>query len=194
MARFLLLRTGSLLATLLAASLVIFALLEVVPGDVAAVMLGLNATPEAVAALRTELGSWGLTQLGVAVPNFWFAMLLVLLFRGDLRWFSGGRLSGLGRGLLGRAEGADAARGRAGAAAGGDPGAGDALGADRRAGPGLCPHRPRQGAERARRCAAARFAQRADPGADHPRAAVLLPAGRRDHHRERVLPARASGG
>ena len=27
----------------------------------------------------------GLTQLGVAIPNFWFAMLLVLLFDGE--WF-----------------------------------------------------------------------------------------------------------
>ena len=39
----------------------------------------------------------GATQLGVAVPNFWFAMLLVLLFAVTLRWFSGRRLSRLAR-------------------------------------------------------------------------------------------------
>ena len=42
---------------------------------------------------------------------------------------------------------------------------------------------------------AACAAQRADPGADDHRAAVLVPARGRDHHRERVLPAgpRAAG-
>ena len=32
----------------------------------------------------------GGTQLGIAVPNFWFAMMLVLLFAINLRWFSAG--------------------------------------------------------------------------------------------------------
>ncbi|MFT6273905.1 MAG: peptide/nickel transport system permease protein [Dinoroseobacter sp.] len=160
--------------TLLAASVVIFLVIEVVPGDVAAVMLGLNATPEALAALRDQLGlndpaylryvTWvaglfvgdfglshtyrvpvaelisarlwvslplaiyalllstiiaipigliaatragkptdtgimGLTQLGIAVPNFWFAMFLVLIFAINLRWFPAGGFPGWDEGF-----------------------------------------------------------------------------------------------
>ena len=36
----------------------------------------------------------GATQLGIAIPNFWFAMLLVLLFALKLRWFSAGGFPG----------------------------------------------------------------------------------------------------
>lgn len=50
------LRLIGLLTTLLAASLVIFVVLEVLPGDPAEVMLGLNAQPDTLAALRAELG------------------------------------------------------------------------------------------------------------------------------------------
>jgi peptide/nickel transport system permease protein len=42
----------------------------------------------------------GATQLGVAVPNFWFAMMLVLIFAINLRWFSAGGFSGWDKGLL----------------------------------------------------------------------------------------------
>ena len=42
--------------TLLLASVVIFAVLEIVPGDPARLMLGINATEDAVQALRRELG------------------------------------------------------------------------------------------------------------------------------------------
>ncbi|GAA0310985.1 ABC transporter permease [Rhodovulum strictum] len=169
MLRFALSRLLSLGLSLLAASVVIFAAIEVIPGDPAAYMLGMNATPEAVAALRDELGlggaaltrylDWvsgmlrgdfglsytyrvpvadlvaqrlwvsvplagyalalstlialpvglwaaarrggpvdigvmGATQLGIAVPNFWFAMLLVLVFAVKLRWFSAGGFPG----------------------------------------------------------------------------------------------------
>jgi peptide/nickel transport system permease protein len=174
MLRYALARLLSLAASLAVASVVIFVALEVVPGDPAAYMLGLNATPEAVAALRTELGldagpverylSWvagmlrgdfgvsytyrtpvagmiadrlqvslplalyalalstaiafpvgiwaaarrgtavdagvmGATQLGVAVPNFWLAMLLVLVFAVNLRLFSAGGFPGWEGGL-----------------------------------------------------------------------------------------------
>ncbi len=178
MLRYLLTRLLSLTLSLVAASLVIFAVIEVIPGDPASYMLGLNATPEAVAALRDELGlddslaarylDWvsgmlagdfgmsytyrvpvaeligdrivvslplallalalstviafpvgiiaaarrgrftdytimGATQLGIAVPNFWFAMLLVLVFAVRLPWFSAGGFpgweAGLGAGL-----------------------------------------------------------------------------------------------
>jgi len=162
-------RALSLAATLLVASLVVFATIEIVPGDPAAYMLGLNAEPETVAALRRELGlersglarylEWvtgmlrgdfgisytyrtpiedmvadrvvvslplalyalllavlvafpagllaasrrggaadtavmGFTQIGIAVPNFWFAMLLVLLFAIQLRWLPSGGFPG----------------------------------------------------------------------------------------------------
>jgi len=175
MLAFLLRRALSLAVTLLAASLVIFLVLEVLPGDPASFMLGLEARPETVAALRRELGleepaplrylAWiagfvtgdlgvsytyrtpvaelvlerlwvslplalyalaltvliaiplgvfagarrgsiadaaviGATQLGLAVPNFWFAMLLVLLFSVTLRWFSAGGFPGWDAGLV----------------------------------------------------------------------------------------------
>ena len=169
MLRFALTRALSLALSLAVASLVIFAVVEVVPGDPASYMLGLNATPEAIDALRDQLGlngsliarylGWvggmltgdfgtsytykvpvaelvtqrlwvslplalfaltlstliafpvgliaaarrgsatdygimGATQLGIAVPNFWFAMLLVLVFAVNLRWFSAGGFPG----------------------------------------------------------------------------------------------------
>ncbi len=174
MLRYALTRLASLALSLAAASLVIFLLMEIVPGDPAATMLGMNATPEAVAALRAELGldqgpvarylAWiggmltgdfgtsyayrtpvagmvldrlqvslplalyalalavlaafpvgiwaaarrgraadstvmAATQLGVALPNFWFAMLLVLVFAVRLRWMPAGGFPGWGAGL-----------------------------------------------------------------------------------------------
>lgn len=171
MAGFAVSRLLSLVLSLLVASFVIFFVLEVLPGDPAAFMLGLNATPRAVEALRSQLGldapvwqrylQWligmasgdfgisytyrvpvadligarlvvslplaimalmlstviaiplgvlaasrrngpvdggtmALTQLGIAVPNFWFAMLLVLVFAVGLRWFSAGGFPGWG--------------------------------------------------------------------------------------------------
>jgi peptide/nickel transport system permease protein len=42
----------------------------------------------------TDVGVMGATQLGVAVPNFWFAMILVLIFAVNLRWFSAGGFPG----------------------------------------------------------------------------------------------------
>jgi len=175
MASFLAKRLGLLLLTLLAASVVIFVVLEILPGDPASFMLGLNAEPDTVAALRHTLGldapplarylAWiggffggdfgvsytyrvpvaelltdrlwvslplalfalvlsvavgipagifaaarrnspadlavmGATQLGIAIPNFWFAMLMVLLFSITLHWFSAGGFPGWDAGLL----------------------------------------------------------------------------------------------
>ncbi len=169
MLSYLLRRSLSLGATLVVASLVVFGVIEVLPGDPAAFMLGLNAQPEAVAALRAQMGlddglvarylTWvgglvtgdfgtsytyrvpvseliadriwvslplalyalllstviafpvgmlaamyrgraadygvmGATQLGIAVPNFWFAMLLVFVFAIQLRWVSAGGFPG----------------------------------------------------------------------------------------------------
>jgi len=162
-------RLLSLIISLFVASLVIFSVIEVIPGDPASFMLGINAREDTLAALRSEMGldqtlvvrylgwvsgllvgdfgnSWtyktpvselisdriwvslplaiyalilstliafpagifaasrrggtsdvtimGATQLGVAIPNFWFAMILVLIFAINLRWFSAGGFPG----------------------------------------------------------------------------------------------------
>ncbi|MCI5109587.1 MAG: ABC transporter permease [Marivita sp.] len=169
-------RLVSLAISLIVASVVIFVVVEVAPGDPASFMLGINAQPDTVAALRAELGldqskldrylSWvggmltgdfgtsytyrtpvaqmiadrmwvslplalyaltlstliafpagifaaarrggpgdlavtGATQLGVAIPNFWFAMMLVLIFAIQLRWFSAGGFPGWDKGFWG---------------------------------------------------------------------------------------------
>ena len=175
MLRYAITRLISLGVSLLAASLLIFFVIEVIPGDAASFMLGLNASPETVAALREELGlsgslmrrylDWaggmligdfgvsytyrvpvselvmarisvslplalyaliltitmafpvgifaafnrgklsdfslmGVTQLGIAIPNFWFAMLLVMAFAVSLKWFSAGGFPGWENGVL----------------------------------------------------------------------------------------------
>jgi peptide/nickel transport system substrate-binding protein len=162
-------RVAVLLATMLAATAVIFVIVQVVPGDPVRYMMGLQADPDTVAALRQQLGlsaapwhrylSWiggllhadfgisytyripvgalvaerlqvslplaiyalllsttlafcaglfaaarrgragdtlvsGITQLGLAVPNFWLGMLLVLLFAVELHWVSAGGFPG----------------------------------------------------------------------------------------------------
>ncbi len=169
MIRYALRRFFSLVVSLIVASIVIFAVVEVIPGDPAAFMLGVNAQEDTLNALREQMGlndplpvryfnwvagmlagdfgtSWtykapvsemiadriwvslplaiyalilstliafpagiyaasrrgkpgdiavmGVTQLGVAVPNFWFAMILVLIFAINLRWFSAGGFPG----------------------------------------------------------------------------------------------------
>ncbi len=168
-------RMFALLATMLAASLFIFFMIEVLPGDPAHFMMGLNADPAGLDALREQMGlnatlperymRWvlallrgdfgisytyhvpvrdliverlavslplavyalaisillafpiavftaskagkfadtlimGGTQIGVAIPNFWLAMLLVLLFSTQLHWFSAGGFPGWQAGLL----------------------------------------------------------------------------------------------
>lgn len=174
MVRYSLKRLLSLMISLVVASLVIFLVIEVAPGDPASFMLGMNAQPDTIAALRAELGldaskteryiSWvtgmlrgdfgtsytyrtpvsqmiadrlwvslplalyaltlstiiafpagiyaasrrgqagdiavmGATQLGVAIPNFWFAMMLVLIFAINLRWFGAGGFVGWDKGI-----------------------------------------------------------------------------------------------
>jgi len=166
---FLLKRLAALLATLAVASVVVFAVLELLPGNAAEVILGDTATPESLAALQARLGldrppleryrDWvgellqgrtarsisydtptseliaerlqvtlplavmamlltvvlALTlgvyaaarhntladvgvmagsQLGIAIPNFWFAILLILLFAVHLQWVSAGGFPG----------------------------------------------------------------------------------------------------
>ena len=162
-------RLATFVATLAVASLLVFAVLELLPGNVAQVMLGETATPQAVQALEHKLGldhpaptryaiwisgllrgktvnsfsydtptaeliaerlrvslplallAMALTtvlalllgvyaasrhnrlgdvgvmaasQLGIAIPSFWFAILLILLFAVKLQWVSAGGFPG----------------------------------------------------------------------------------------------------
>ena len=162
-------RAASFLLTLAVTSLVVFAVLEWLPGNAAEVILGETATPEALQALEQKLGldqsapvrylSWvggllqgrsglsmayevptaeliaerlqvtlplavlalaitvvlalaagvfaasrqnragdvgvmTLSQLGLSVPNFWLAILLVLLFAVQLGWVNAGGFPG----------------------------------------------------------------------------------------------------
>jgi len=43
-----------------------------------------------------DLGIMGLAQVGIAIPNFWFAILLILVFSVKLQWFSAGGFPGWG--------------------------------------------------------------------------------------------------
>lgn len=162
-------RFAILIVTLLVASVVVFFVLEIVPGDPARLMLGLNATDEALNALRDQMGlnqpviaryfDWltgmlvgdfgtsytysvpvidlvaervtvslplalmalalstaiaipvglfsasrrgttadtttmAMAQFGIAIPNFWFALLLVYVFAVTLRWVPAGGFPG----------------------------------------------------------------------------------------------------
>ena len=68
---------------------------------VLSVVIGLPAGI-AAAARRGRPSDWtvmGATQLGIAVPNFWFAMLLVLVFAITLRWLPAGGFPGWSAGI-----------------------------------------------------------------------------------------------
>ena len=54
--QYILRRLAQMIPVLFGITLVVFALLQLIPGDPATTMLGLQARPEAVAALRHELG------------------------------------------------------------------------------------------------------------------------------------------
>ena len=70
-------RAVGLLATMLAASLVVFVVLEVLPSDPAALMLGTDARPDTLAALRH--------QLGLDHPAWWrYLHWITSLATGDL--------------------------------------------------------------------------------------------------------------
>ncbi len=171
---FFLRRLVSAAITLLAAALAVFLITEVLPGDPAEVILGINAQEDTLAALReqmgldraaparfaewaaglatgdfgtsytysvpvselvgerlwvslplallalalstliaipvgviaaarhnrlTDVGIMGATQLGIAIPNFWFALLLVMVFSITLRLLPSGGFAGWEDGL-----------------------------------------------------------------------------------------------
>jgi peptide/nickel transport system permease protein len=175
MSLFLFKRLITLIATLIGASVVVFLVLEILPGNAAQMMMGPDASPEAVHALAVKLGidlpplqrygNWiaglltgnlglsyaystpvadlvlerlsltvplaliamtittivalaagvfaaahhnrlgdvgvmGISQVGIAIPNFWFAILLILLFSVHLQWFSAGGFPGWDEGVL----------------------------------------------------------------------------------------------
>jgi peptide/nickel transport system substrate-binding protein len=168
-------RLSVLVATLLVATLVVFIIVQIVPGDPVRYMMGLQSDPDSMAATRHQLGldaaplqrylRWiagllhgdfgrsytyrvpvgdliaerlevslplalfalllstaiafpiglvsaaqrgragdvvlsGVTQLGLAVPNFWLGMLLAMFFAISLHWVSAGGFPGWDAGLL----------------------------------------------------------------------------------------------
>jgi peptide/nickel transport system permease protein len=174
MGLFLFKRFLTLVLTLAGASMVVFLVLEILPGNAAQILMGPDASPEAVQALAVQLGldrppverylSWirglftgdlgishaysvpvselllerlsltvplavlamaitaaialaagiyaasrqdrlgdvgvmAVSQVGIAIPNFWFAILLILLFSVHLRWFSAGGFPGWSDGV-----------------------------------------------------------------------------------------------
>jgi peptide/nickel transport system permease protein len=174
MSVFLFKRLITLIATLVGASIVVFLVLEILPGNAAQILMGPDASAEAVQALAIKLGidrppierywNWvsgmlvgdlglsyaystpvaelvlerlsltvplalmamtitsvlalvagiyaasrhnklgdvgvmGLSQIGIAIPNFWFAILLILLFSVHLKWFSAGGFPGWDEGI-----------------------------------------------------------------------------------------------
>jgi peptide/nickel transport system permease protein len=175
MSYFLFKRLATMVLTLLVATIVVFIVLEILPGDPAAVMLGINAEPETLAALRSEMGldkpilvrytawvanlfrgdlgnsytydvpvlelisqrlslsfplavlamflstliaiplgvlaaskhtkpmDYGVmffSQIGIAIPNFWFALLLIILFAVKLNILPAGGFAGWDAGIV----------------------------------------------------------------------------------------------
>jgi peptide/nickel transport system permease protein len=174
MTRYLLKRLIAAIVTLFVASIVVFSVMEILPGDPAQLMLGMEATPEALNALREQMGlnqpvltryfSWmggllvgdfgrsmtysspvieiiaermvvtlplavislilatiigvpvgvyaasrrgssadvaimGTAQLGIALPSFWFALILVYVFAVGLRLVPAGGFPGWSAGI-----------------------------------------------------------------------------------------------
>jgi peptide/nickel transport system permease protein len=175
MSVFLAKRLITLIATLIGASAVVFVVLEILPGNAAQILMGPDASPDAVHALAVQLGidrppmerywHWvsgmlvgdlgqsyaystpvrdlilerlaltvplavmamvittavalaaglyaasrqnklgdigvmSLSQIGIAIPNFWFAILLIIVFSVHLKWFSAGGFAGWDDGIL----------------------------------------------------------------------------------------------
>lgn len=83
MVRYLLRRLPSAVAVLFAASVLIFGILRLVPGDPASTLAGPDATPEAIATIRHELGldqpvlTQYVTWLGHVLTNDWGRSYLI---------------------------------------------------------------------------------------------------------------------
>ena len=167
------------------------ALLAMLLTTVIALVLGVYAAAHHNRA--GDVGVMAFSQLGIAIPNFWFAILLILLFAVKLQWFSaggfpgwhaadgGGFVPGL-RALLLPAlalavvQAAILARITRSAVL-------DVMRED------FVRTARAKGLSRARRAVGPRAAQRDDPGAHGDGPAVRQPAHRHRGDRERVLPA-----
>ncbi len=73
------------------------ALMAMVLSIVVALILGLYAASHHNK--RGDVSVMGVSQLGISIPNFWLALLLILLFAVNLRWFSAGGFPGWGNGI-----------------------------------------------------------------------------------------------
>ena len=49
---------------------------------------------------KTDFSIMAVSQLGISIPNFWFAMILVLIFSIKLRWVSAGGFPGWDNGFI----------------------------------------------------------------------------------------------
>jgi ABC-type dipeptide/oligopeptide/nickel transport system permease component len=87
---------GALIAERLQVSLPL-AMLSLFLACMLALPVGLAAAARRDRALDAVLG--GLSQVGLALPNFWLGMLLVLLFAVSLHWVSAGGFAGWNAGL-----------------------------------------------------------------------------------------------
>lgn len=65
-----------------------------------ALALGLGLFAAARHGRPADLLVMGLSQLGISIPNFWFGLLLILLFAVNLGWLSAGGFPGWHAGLL----------------------------------------------------------------------------------------------
>ena len=161
------------------------ALMAMALTTVLAFSLGLFAA-RATAGLG-DVGVMGASQVGIALPNFWFAILLIWLFAVKLRCSRPGDFRAGARPMAAASPGLRAlvlpAR-RARGGAGGDPRPHRPLGGARRAARGLRPHRARQGPVAARRALGPRAEERDGAGAHRDGAAVRQPPHR--HRRDRA--------
>lgn len=80
--------------------LAVMALFLAVTIGIAAGVLAASRSSEAGGGGYLDTMIMGLSQLGIAVPNFWFAMLLIMLFAVALGWMPAGGFAGWDKGFL----------------------------------------------------------------------------------------------
>ena len=68
------------------------ALMAMVMSVVIALVLGIYAAANHIKS--GDVAVMGVSQLGISIPNFWLAVLLILVFAVNLRWFSSGGFPG----------------------------------------------------------------------------------------------------
>ena len=103
MGLFLLKRCLTLVATLIGASIVVFVVLEILPGDAAQMMMGPDAAPDAVRALATKLG---LDQPALQRYWHWVTGMLSESLPSSTAWKAAHKIGNLMRLALGKARSA----------------------------------------------------------------------------------------